>query len=103
MKALLQKLKEDYDVVVIDSPPVMAVSDAEILAQFVDASILIVSAHSTEVDWLDESVNRLKNEQNNFAGVILNNFNFKSGYHSYYKYYDHYSASKKGHKRELKS
>ncbi|MGE5859441.1 MAG: tyrosine-protein kinase family protein, partial [Ignavibacteria bacterium] len=86
----------------IDSPPVMAVSDAEILAQFVDASILIVSAHSTEVDWLEESVNRLKNEQNNFAGVILNNFNFKSGYHSYYKYYDHYTAHKKGHKRELK-
>ncbi|HSR18534.1 MAG TPA: polysaccharide biosynthesis tyrosine autokinase [Ignavibacteriaceae bacterium] len=102
MKALLQKLKEDYDIVVIDSPPVMAVSDAEILAQFVDASILIVSAHSTEVDWLEESVNRLKNEQNNFAGIILNNFNFKSGYHSYYKYYDHYSAQKKGHKRELK-
>ena len=103
MKALLQKLKEDYEIVVIDSPPVMAVSDAEILAQFVDASILIASAHSTEVDWLEESVNRLKNEQNNFAGVILNNFNFKSGYHSYYKYYDHYTAHKKGHKRELKS
>jgi len=102
MKALLQKLKEDYEVVIIDSPPVMAVSDAEILAQFVDASILIVSAHSTEVDWLEESVNRLKNEQNNFAGVILNNFNFKSGYHSYYKYYDHYTAHKKGRKRELK-
>jgi capsular exopolysaccharide synthesis family protein len=49
MKALLQKLKEDYDVVVIDSPPVMAVSDAEILAQFVDAILHICTFYRG--DW----------------------------------------------------
>jgi len=91
MKSFLDKLKNDYDIIIIDSPPIMAVSDAEILARFVDICLLVVSANSSEVDWLKESVSLLRHDNVNLAGVLLNNFNYKSGYHSYYKYYDHYS------------
>lgn len=91
MKSFIEKLRDDYEIIIIDSPPVMAVSDAEILARFVDVCLLVVSANSSEVDWLKESVDLLKQENVNLAGVLLNNFNYKSGYHSYYKYYDHYS------------
>ena len=91
MKSFLEKLKNDYEIIIIDSPPIMAVSDAEILARFVDVCLLVVSANTSEVDWLKESVDLLKQEHVNFGGVLLNNFNYKSGYHSYYKYYDNYS------------
>ena len=90
MKSFIQKLKDEYEIVIIDSPPIMAVSDSEILARFVDACLLVVSANTSEIDWLKESVNLLKQEHVALAGVILNNFNYRSGYHSYYKYYDHY-------------
>lgn len=91
MRSFLQRLKEDYEIVLLDSPPIMAVSDAEILSRFVDLCLLIVSANSSEIDWLKESVSLLKHEHVNLAGVLLNNFNYQSGYHSYYKYYSHYS------------
>jgi len=95
MKSFIDRLRNDYEIVIIDSPPIMAVSDSEILARFVDVCLLVVSANTSEVDWLNESVNLLKQEHINLAGVLLNNFNYKSGYHSYYKYYDHYSEKYK--------
>jgi Mrp family chromosome partitioning ATPase len=78
----------------------MAVSDSEILARFVDVCLLVISANTTEIDWLQESVNLLQHEGIYFAGSILNNFNFRSGYHSYYRYYDHYSEDYKGSKKK---
>ena len=95
MKSFIDRLRNEYEIVIIDSPPIMAVSDSEILARFVDVCLLVVSANTSEVDWLNESVNLLKQEHIHFAGVLLNNFNYKSGYHSYYKYYDHYTESYK--------
>ncbi len=95
MKSFIEKLRNDYEIIVIDSPPIMAVSDSEILARFVDICLLVVSANTSEIDWLKESMDLLKQENINLAGVLLNNFNYKSGYHSYYRYYDHYTESHK--------
>ena len=91
MKAFILKLRNEYDIIIVDSPPIMAVSDAEILSRLSDGNLLVVSADSTEVDWLEESVELLNHEKSSFLGVLLNKFNYKSGYHSYYKYYGHYS------------
>ena len=52
MSQFIDKLKEDYDIVIIDSPPVMTITDAEVLSHVVDMSILVVFAEKTEVDWL---------------------------------------------------
>src|SRR5690606_19260840 len=103
MKAFIQKLRDDYDIVIVDSPPVMAVSDAEILSRLVDITFLVVSANNTEIDWMLESVDLLKQEQDSFIGVLLNNFNYKSGYHAYYKYYEHYSDSSGGKRKKTKT
>lgn len=90
-KSFVDKLRSDYEIIFFDAPPIMAVSDPEILARFVDVCLLVVSANTSEIDWVRESVDLLKQEHINFAGVLLNNFNYQSGYHSYYKYYDHYT------------
>lgn len=87
MKEFLEKLKEEFDLVVVDSPPVMTITDAEILSHVVDISILVVFANKTEVDWMTESANLLNSgEQSSFVGVILNNFDYNTGYRSYHKY-----------------
>jgi polysaccharide biosynthesis transport protein len=91
MKAFFIKLRSEYDIILVDSPPIMAVADSEILSRIADLNLLVVSSDSTEIDWLEESVELLSHDESKFMGVILNNFNYKSGYHAYYKYYGHYA------------
>lgn len=87
MNQFIDKLKENYDIVIIDSPPVMTITDAEVLSHVVDMSILVVFADKTEVDWLIESTNQLTaHGQKSFIGTVLNNFDYNSGYRSYNKY-----------------
>lgn len=87
MKDFIEKLKGEYDVVIIDSPPVMTITDAEVLSHIVDMSILVVFAEKTEVDWLIEATNQLTSHgQKSFIGTVLNNFDYNSGYRSYNKY-----------------
>ena len=87
MKDFIEKLKGEFDVVIIDSPPVMTITDAEVLSHIVDMSILVVFAEKTEVDWLIEATNQLTSHgQKSFIGTVLNNFDYNSGYRSYNKY-----------------
>lgn len=87
MRDFIDKLKGEFDVVIIDSPPVMTITDAEVLSHIVDMSILVVFAEKTEVDWLVEATNQLTTHgQKSFIGTVLNNFDYNSGYRSYNKY-----------------
>lgn len=92
----LEKLKLDFDLIVIDSPPIIAVTDSEIISRLVDASILVVSANNTEIELMRKASELLNHEAKSFIGAILNNFSYKSGYGSYYKYYYYYSHKTKG-------
>lgn len=96
MQDLLVKLKEEYDMIVIDSPPIIAVTDSEILSSITDGTLLVTSANTTEIELMKMSVDLLSHERATFLGVILNNFTYRSGYGSYYKYYYYYSKPKDG-------
>lgn len=91
MRNFLKKMRDEYDLVIIDSPPIIAVADSEILTSMVDGTILIVSADTTEIELMERSVELIKRENTQFLGTVLNNFSYKSGYGSYYKYYYYYS------------
>lgn len=95
MLDFLEELKAKYDIILIDSPPIIAVTDSEVLSKIVDASILVVSANTTEADLMTKAVELIKNENKTFIGTVLNNFSYKSGYGSYYKYYYYYSRAPK--------
>lgn len=99
MESFLEKLKNDFDYVIIDSPPIIPVTDAEIIAQISDGTILVVSANNTEMDLLEKSVDILNRDKSKFLGVLLNNFSYRSGYSSYYKYYYYYSTPTNGSKK----
>lgn len=102
LEDFILKLKEMYDIILLDSPPIIAVTDSEILSRLVDASMLVVSANTTEIDLMEKSVELLRHEKNTFIGVILNNFSYRSGYGSYYKYYYYYSRPNNGEKESKK-
>jgi tyrosine-protein kinase Etk/Wzc len=99
MEAFLEKLKSVYDYIIVDSPPVIAVTDSEILSSLVDATILVVSANNTEIELMEKAIQLLSHEHSSFIGTILNNFTYRSGYGSYYKYYYYYSRPSNGSKK----
>ena len=105
MIEFLGKLDNEFDFVIIDSPPIVAVTDAEILSRIVDATILVVSANITEIDLMQKAVELLSQDNDSFIGVVLNRFSYRSGYGSYYKYYYYYSRPdlNKNNKKQLKS
>lgn len=94
MKDFLDMVHEEYDFILIDSPPIIAVTDAEILARMVDGVILVVSANTTENELMVKSVEIINQENVNFLGTVLNNFVYRSSYGSYYKYYYYYRGAK---------
>ena len=94
MIAFIEKLKGIYDLVVIDSPPIIAVTDSEILSRIADASILVIAAEETETDLMVKAAELLQHEEKSFIGVVLNKFSYRSGYGSYYKYYYYYSHNR---------
>jgi capsular exopolysaccharide synthesis family protein len=91
MRAFLKKMRDDYDLIILDSPPIIAVTDSEILTSMVDGTLLVVSASNTEIEMMERSVELIRRENTQFLGTVLNNFSYKSGYGSYYKYYYYYS------------
>ncbi|MGB5287301.1 MAG: polysaccharide biosynthesis tyrosine autokinase [Ignavibacteriaceae bacterium] len=91
MRTFLKKMRDDYDLIILDSPPIIAVTDSEILTSMVDGTLLVVSAENTEIDLMERSVELIRRENTQFLGTVLNNFSYKSGYGSYYKYYYYYS------------
>lgn len=91
MRNFLKEMRDKYDLIILDSPPIIAVTDSEILTSMVDGTLLIVSAENTEIDLMERSVELIRRENTQFLGTVLNNFSYKSGYGSYYKYYYYYS------------
>ncbi len=102
LQKLLVKFSEIYDVVIIDSPPTISVSDAGVISSYVDATVIVASVNQTRMDLLIEAVNILKSVSNSFVGVILNKFNVTNGYGYYYKYYYYYYGSDNKKKKRSK-
>ena len=94
MKNFLQEMRDFFDVIIIDSAPIVAVIDAEILGKIVDGTILVVAADKTENRLMMDAVEIIKQDKISFLGTVLNNFKYKNGYGYYYKYYYNYSSSK---------
>ena len=96
MKTLLKKLATFYDYLIIDSPPVLAVTDANILSAEVDSTLLVVRANKSRRGQVKQSVERLregleKGKKDKIIGCVLNAISPKSeGYSSYYYYRDPY-------------
>ena len=100
MKAILDDLKERFDLIILDSPPVMAVPDARILSALVDKVIFVLAWDDTPRKVVSSALHQLQREgHGNIAGVVLQKVNLKqygrygnSGYYYHYSRYDQYYA-----------
>jgi capsular exopolysaccharide synthesis family protein len=96
LPALLSRLADEFDWIIIDSPALMPVSDGLLLSSMCDASLLVVQAGKTPLDAASWAVNELRRKR--LLGVLLNCA--ADGRSSYY-YSGHYSdRDGKGHKKE---
>ena len=69
---LLQKLKEEFDVVIVDGTPSQLVTDALILARLVDSTVIVTASKQTKKEDLKKIVNNIKNIGGDISGVIVN-------------------------------
>ena len=72
MSILIENLKAKYDYIVIDTPPLQAVTDAQILSTKIDLSILVVKAEQTKKDTVKESIKLLNRVGGNILGIVFN-------------------------------
>jgi capsular exopolysaccharide synthesis family protein len=85
MEGMLEHAKALYDIIIIDSPPVMAVTDAQILANKCDGTILVLSSGKTDREQATTAKELLTKAKAKLLGVVLNNKKMKAG-HNYYYY-----------------
>jgi tyrosine-protein kinase Etk/Wzc len=90
MNQLIQTLKEEFDFIIFDTPPVVAVTDALLLGTQTDAMILIARADVSKADGVLRAVDAVERSNIRFLGVVLNNFNVANAYGAYYRYYQYY-------------
>lgn len=84
---LLQRLKTQFDYVLVDSPPVLSVADTRILATLTDAVVLVARAHSTPHDVVRRARTTLYGSSTRILGVALNDVNMKKDGRAYSQYH----------------
>lgn len=97
MRELIEHLKKEWDVILFDSPPISAVTDATAMAQIIDSMVLVVKAGNTHKESLYRTVSTLEKVQAPLAGVVLNGVSKSNSYDTYYyqENYEYYGTGNK--------
>lgn len=91
---LLDRLAADYDLVIIDTPPVLAVTDAAVIGQHVGTTLLVVRSGVNQAREIELAKQRLEQSGVEIQGAIVNGMQKRSGYH--YAYSDYYLGPQAG-------
>lgn len=87
MDNCLRELQSEFDLIIFDTPPVLAVTDAQILANKCDGTILVVASGKTEIDAAVKAKELLEAANAKLLGVVLNQRKHREGQHYYYYEY----------------
>jgi capsular exopolysaccharide synthesis family protein len=90
MADLLRKLETEWDMILFDSPPLVAVTDATMVSKEIDQIVMVVKVGQTDKKAFDHTITSLRNVHAPLGGVILNAVTHKNSYGSYYYYYQYY-------------
>lgn len=89
MKQLMEELKGQYDIIIVDAPPVGVVTDAAILSTLVDGTLMVIASHETDSDLALRAMKLLQNVEARVLGTVLTKVPADSkGYYGY-QYYDY--------------
>jgi capsular exopolysaccharide synthesis family protein len=89
MVDLVEILKEKYDFIFFDAPPIIGVSDASLLVGKVDGVLLVVQHRKYPRSVSNRAKDMVQNVGANLVGVVLNNINITRDYSYYYHYYSY--------------
>lgn len=87
MRELLEKLKQETDYLILDAPPVIAVTDASVLASKVDGIVLVLRAGLNRPEMAQQAKELLVKAKGTILGVILNRVEIEAEHQYYYYYY----------------
>lgn len=105
MEGLIEYLRKRYDRILIDSPPITAVTDSVVLAQMADGLLLVIRAGETPRQIVKNALDQLKNVNAHVIGAVLNAVNMGRDSYYYYQYYYYYygdDGQKKKNQRKSK-
>lgn len=88
VKELMKELRKNYDYIIVDTPPVAAVTDPIIIGRFVDGIVFTIASRKTKKDLAKEMISQLKKNGGNIIGINLTQVSKKDdGKYSGYYYY----------------
>jgi capsular exopolysaccharide synthesis family protein len=96
MGGLVSRLEQEWDMVLFDSPPIVAVTDSSMISAEIDALVMVVKAGQTDRSAIDRALDTIANVRSPLIGVILNGVNpetLSGKYSYYYSYYNSYYNS----------
>jgi polysaccharide biosynthesis transport protein len=102
MKELVDELKQKYDYIILDTPPVGLVSDASELVQYADVTLYIVRQNYTKKDMITLLNNKVRRGELNNTSIVFNGFENKAKYGATYGYGYGYGAYSNGYHEEEK-
>lgn len=102
MGELVETLEQEWDMVLLDSPPIVAVTDAAMVSTEIDALMLVVKAGETDKGALRRALDALKQVRAPIVGAVLNGATASTMYGSYYYYYQYYYYTQDGDKKKSK-
>ncbi|MEE2645186.1 MAG: polysaccharide biosynthesis tyrosine autokinase, partial [Myxococcota bacterium] len=88
-KDVLARLLEAYDQIIFDSPPVVPVTDAQVLGHQLDGALLVVRVNQTSIDMVGRATRLLRSVNTNLLGAVVNGFKNKRGRGNGYYYYNY--------------
>ena len=97
MREVLQKLRQDFKFILIDSPPVITLSDATVLSVMTDGVLLVFDGQATSTASAQRAVECLDMVRAHLLGVVLNGVNLDNPDYSHYRAYSFYCRSPDGH------
>jgi len=100
---IFSNIEKKYDIIIIDSPPLLTVTDSLILSRITDGTILVTSADKTTYDDLGKGLKTLAGMNAYVIGVVMNLIDLKKADYYYYRYLGYYYSSSYTAKDEVKS
>lgn len=101
MKSFIAKATEDYDIVLIDTPPIGTITDAALLAAVIDGTVIVASAGTVDIEAISRAKELLLQVNANIIGVVLNKMN-QNKFVKYYYYYNNYYYDENSDKADRK-
>jgi capsular exopolysaccharide synthesis family protein len=90
MKVFLERAKQQFEIILLDSPPISSLADASVLGAIVDGVLFIVKVNMANRDLIEKAKEQLETVGANIIGVVLNDVDVKrDGYYRYYYYYNY--------------